>query len=151
MILLQIEKEFGGKNFEKRWTTFCMIPRLYNPANSAEKKTTDGNTWNARTNPIEGVPSSIACPGLRARGPNKNTAPLWEALSMEISKSLIHWMTDLEPANQKVKIPNTQAREKHPKIVFVFNFSASTGCPGDPGKNKKTTKRGQTISKIFHR
>jgi len=31
-------------------------------------------------------------------------------------------MTDLEPANQKVNIPNTQARKEHPKIVFVLSL-----------------------------
>ena len=56
-----------------------------------------------------------------AQGMDINEAETrWPALIREIRKSLIHWITDLESANQKVKIPKTQAREKHPKIVFVL-------------------------------
>ena len=37
---------------------------------------TEGNTWKARTNPIEEVPSVKGWPGLSAGGPNKNIEPI---------------------------------------------------------------------------
>ena len=70
---------------------------------------------------------------------------------MEIRKSLIHWITDLEPAKPKGQDTQHPGKGKTPQDSLCFNFSARTGCPGNPGKKKKTKKRGQTISKIFHR
>ena len=81
---------------------------------------TEGNTWKARTKPIEGVPSSNASPGPRARGPNKNIEPLWDAPSRAIRRSLIHSNTVLDPENQNVKAPNAHAREMLPIIVTIF-------------------------------
>jgi len=114
-----------------------MIPSLYNPPSSAEKKITEGNTWKARTNPIEGVPSGSACPGPSARGPNKNTAPLWEALNSRIRESLIHCRADLEPANQKVRAPNAQARTRLPKIVGILILVREPVAQANPERRKK--------------
>ena len=68
-------------------------------------------------NPIDGVPSGNVCPGLKARGPNRNTAPLKEALKSEIRISLIHCRAFLEPEKENVSAPKAQARKKLPNRV----------------------------------
>ena len=71
-------------------------------------------------NPIDGVPSGKVWPGLKARGPNRNTAPLKEALKREIRISLIHCKAFLEPEKENVSAPKIQASKKLPNRVFFL-------------------------------
>ena len=71
-------------------------------------------------NPIDGVPSGNVWPGVKARGPNRNIAPLKEALNREIRISLINARAFLEPEKQNVSAPKAQARKKLPNKVSFF-------------------------------
>ena len=71
-------------------------------------------------NPIDGVPSGNVWPGLKARGPNRNSAPLKQALKRAIRISLINARAFLEPEKQNVSAPKAQARKKLPSRVFFL-------------------------------
>ena len=88
-------------------------------------------------NPIDVVPSDSVCPGLKARGPNRNTAPLKEALKREIRVSLIHCRATLEPENQNVRAPRVQARKTLPNRVSFFTFLREPVTQPIPASKKK--------------
>lgn len=73
-------------------------------------------------NPIEGVPSGKTLPGPIARGPNRKSAPFWEAVRMVISMLLTQWRAVRDQGTQKVSAPNIQANAILPMMVLVLIF-----------------------------
>jgi len=71
---------------------------------------------------MEGEPSGMVSPGPRARGPNRKSAPLWEAVRMATSTSLIHCKADRDQESQNVNAPKTQASAMLPMMVFTLIF-----------------------------
>ena len=64
----------------------------------------------------------MVCPGPRARGPKRNSAPFWEAVRMATSTSLPHCKADRDQETQNVSTPKTQASTTLPMMVFTLIF-----------------------------
>ena len=86
----------------------------------AEKKITEGKTCNARTNPIDCVPSDKNSPGLIAKGPNRKIDPFCDACNTDMSTLFIHSKAFRVQGNQKVIPPIDQANKILPAMVFYL-------------------------------
>src|SRR6266849_4653431 len=84
---------------------------------NAAKKITTGRTWKMRMKPME--PDS---PGLAASGPNRNTEPLFDALSKTSTASFSQSKIRCETGKRKIIRPIRNCRAAPQAIVFHAIF-----------------------------
>jgi hypothetical protein len=76
-----------------------------------------GRTWAARMNPTEASPAAVVSPGLSARGPRRNTAPVLPAARMLSTERLTHMRAVRIGGSQKTTTPSASISVPAPNTV----------------------------------